>query len=59
MGANGEIKREAVFQPEFLEDLEYWVNKDRKMALRVLKMVKEILRKTFAISSGFATLSDF
>ena len=47
MGADGETKREAVFQPELLEDLEYWVDKDRKTALRVLKMVKEILREPF------------
>jgi toxin YoeB len=45
MGDDGDIKRqrEAVFQPEFIEDLEYWVDKDRKEALRVLKIVKEIL----------------
>jgi hypothetical protein len=35
MGAEGDIKRDriAVFQPEFIEDLEYWVDNDRKMAL--------------------------
>ncbi|MBU7581377.1 MAG: Txe/YoeB family addiction module toxin [Nostoc sp. TH1S01] len=49
MGVEGEIQgdREAVFQPEFLEDLEYWVDKDRKIALRILKIVKEILRDPF------------
>ncbi len=49
MSAEGEIncEREAVFQAEFLEDLEYWVETDRKMALRVLKMVREILRNPF------------
>jgi toxin YoeB len=49
MGAEGDIKREreAVFQLEFLEDLEYWVNIDRKITLRILKMVKEILREPF------------
>ena len=36
-------ERQAVFQPEFLEDLEYWIETDRKMALRVIKMVKEIV----------------
>ncbi len=40
-------ERQAVFQPEFLEDLEYWIETDRKMALRVIKMVKEILRNPF------------
>jgi toxin YoeB len=42
-------KREwvAVFQPEFIEDLTYWVQQDRKTALRVLKLVKDILRDPF------------
>lgn len=36
--------REAVFQPEFIEDLKYWVRNDRKTALRVIKLVEDILR---------------
>jgi toxin YoeB len=36
-------KREAVFQPEFLEDLRYWVETDRKVALRLFDMVEAIL----------------
>ncbi len=49
MGAESGYKqnREAVFQSEFIEDLEYWVEIDRKMALRIIKMVKEILRDPF------------
>lgn len=49
MGAEGEQKqnREAVFQPEFIEDLEYWVETDRKMALRIIKLIKEILPEPF------------
>ena len=39
--------RDAVFHPEFREDLEYWVKTDRKTALRVLKLVDEILRDPF------------
>ena len=39
--------REAVFQPEFLEDLRYWVETDRRMALRVLDLVAAILREPF------------
>jgi toxin YoeB len=35
---------EAVFQPEFIEDLKYWVRSDRKTALRVIKLVEDILR---------------
>lgn len=40
-------KREAVFQPEFLEDLRYWVETDRKVALRLFDMVEAILRDPF------------
>lgn len=34
----------AVFQPEFIEDLRYWVETDRKLALRVFDLVEAILR---------------
>ena len=40
-------RREAVFQPEFLEDLRYWVETDRKVALRLFDMVEAILREPF------------
>ncbi len=40
--------REAVFQPEFIEDLEYWVRTNRKVALRALRLVDAILREPFA-----------
>lgn len=33
--------------PQFLEDLEYWTRTDRKVALKVHKMMKEILRDPF------------
>ena len=39
--------REAVFQPEFIEDLKYWVKNDRKTALRVIKLIEDILRDPF------------
>ncbi|MEY3220895.1 MAG: hypothetical protein RIT27_2252 [Pseudomonadota bacterium] len=39
--------REAVFQPEFRDDLTFWVETDRKTALRALKIVEEILREPF------------
>jgi toxin YoeB len=37
-----------VFQPEFREDLRYWVETDRKIALRVLTLVEAILRDPFS-----------
>jgi len=40
--------RIAVFQPEFLEDLRYWVQTDRRLALRVLELVEAVLRDPFS-----------
>ncbi len=40
-------RREAVFQPEFREDLRHWVRNDRKVALRVLDLVDAVLREPF------------
>ncbi len=39
--------REVVFQPEFVEDLQYWVETDRKTGLRAFKLIKDILRDPF------------
>lgn len=39
--------REAVFQDGFLEDLRFWVETDRKMALRVLELIEAVLRDPF------------
>ncbi len=43
----GGHRREAVFDPSFLEDLTYWTRADRKLALRVLRLVEAILRDSF------------
>ncbi len=40
-------EREAVFQPEFVDDLIHWVKTDRKTALRVLELVHATLRNPF------------
>jgi toxin YoeB len=40
-------ERLAVFQPEFIEDLRYWVETDRKLALRAFDLVEAILRDPF------------
>lgn len=39
--------RQTIFQPEFVEDLSYWVQHDRKTALKILRMVKEIRKTPF------------
>jgi toxin YoeB len=41
-------ERDAVFQPEFREDLRYWVATDRRVALRVLDLVEAITRDPFS-----------
>ena len=40
-------ERVAVFHPEFLEDLRWWVRTHRKTALRVLDLVEAVLRDPF------------
>lgn len=40
-------KRIAVFQPEFIEDLRYRVETDRKIALRTFSIIEAILRDPF------------
>lgn len=40
--------REAVFQPEFREDLRYWVETDRKVTLRAFDLIEAIMRDPFA-----------
>ena len=40
-------RRSAVFQREFLEDLRYWVETDRKIALRAFDLIEAILRDPF------------
>ena len=47
-GKGGESgKRRAVFQPEFREDLRYWVQTQRKVALRAFDLIEAILRDPF------------
>lgn len=40
--------RESVFQPEFREDLRYWVETDRKIALRAFALIEAIMRDPFS-----------
>ena len=40
-------KREAVFQPEFREDLRHWVETDRKTAIRVFQLIEALIRDPF------------
>ena len=40
-------QRDAVFHPEFREDLVYWVKTDRKIALKVFELIEATLRDPF------------
>jgi toxin YoeB len=42
------VIRLGVYQPEFLEDLRYWVETDRRTARRLLELVEAALRDPFA-----------
>jgi toxin YoeB len=39
--------REAVFHSEFRQDLQYWVDTDRKLELRCLELVEAVMRDPF------------
>lgn len=40
-------ERIATFHPEFIEDLRFWVETDRKLALRAFDLIESILRDPF------------
>lgn len=42
-----QTERVSVFQSQFREDLSYWIGTDRKMALRLLRIVEEVMRDPF------------
>jgi toxin YoeB len=40
-------ERSAVFSRHCLDDIEYWVRTDRKVALRLLRIIEDTLRQPF------------
>ncbi|HLA94876.1 MAG TPA: Txe/YoeB family addiction module toxin [Pyrinomonadaceae bacterium] len=40
-------KREAVFQAQFLDDLRYWAQQDRKLLIKLLDIVEATVRDPF------------
>ena len=40
-------ERDAVFHPEFRQDLRYWVETDRRVALRAFDLIEAIVRDPF------------
>lgn len=47
-GQKTRFKREAVFQPDFIEDLRYWVKTDRKVAIKTFDLVEAVMKDPFA-----------
>ena len=49
-GTKGPAPRDwvGVFQPEFIEDLKYWVKTNRKIALRAIDLVQAVMRDPFS-----------
>jgi len=41
-------ERIAVFHPEFVEDLRFWVEQDRKIALKAFDLIEAVLRDPFS-----------
>ena len=46
-GKSRRVERDAVFHREFIEDLRYWVEAERKVALRALDLIEAIIRDPF------------
>ena len=47
-GPRKKRERVAAFHPEFIEDLRYWVETDRKVALRAFDLIEAVMREPFA-----------
>jgi toxin YoeB len=47
LSERGEKNRFAIFHPEFREDLRWWVENERKVALRAFDLIEAILREPF------------
>jgi toxin YoeB len=40
-------EREAMIHAEFRQDLRYWINTDRKVAIRAFELIEAVLREPF------------
>jgi toxin YoeB len=40
--------RQLVFDPDFLEDLNFWISTNRKVALKILELIEAIRRDPFS-----------
>ncbi len=39
--------RDAVFHPDFREDLLFWIRTNRKLSIRLLRLIEDIMRDPF------------
>ncbi|PIE03468.1 MAG: Txe/YoeB family addiction module toxin [Acidobacteria bacterium] len=44
---NHNTQKDPVFQPEFKDDLKYWVKTDRKTAVRVFRLIESVMRDPY------------
>ncbi|WNZ44149.1 Txe/YoeB family addiction module toxin [Leptolyngbya boryana CZ1] len=42
-----QLDRSSVFEPDFREDLRFWIESDRKVALRIMDLVEAVMRDPF------------
>ncbi|MGH2348703.1 MAG: Txe/YoeB family addiction module toxin [bacterium] len=42
------MRPDTVFHPEFIEDLRYWVETDRSVALRAFDLIDAVIRAPFS-----------
>lgn len=40
-------RRDSVFQPEFLDDLRYWAQQDRRLLIKLLNIIEATIREPF------------
>lgn len=41
-------KRQAIFHPEFIDDLRYWVKEDRRISLKAFELIEAVIREPFS-----------
>jgi toxin YoeB len=41
-------ERLAIFHPEFIDDLRYWIKQDRRIALKAFDLIQAVLREPFS-----------
>ena len=42
------VERIAIFHPEFIDDLRYWVKEDRRIALKAFDLIEAVIREPFS-----------